>query len=96
LIGPILTTRHEILLSSRHDVTCSDPTIEDSLRKVDGRSYMLEVLDTAEEILRNQWIRDNECFLLIYSITSGEYDRIRRVKGLEYVTSTGDAGTQAY
>lgn len=60
---------------------------------------MLEVLDTAGEdceTLRDQWIRDNECFLLVCSIASGEYDRIRRVKGPEYVTSTGDAGAQAY
>jgi len=63
-----------------------DPTIEDSYRKqcaIDGESCMLEVLDTAgqEEFiaLREQWIRDGQGFLLVYSISSrGSFTRIKR------------------
>lgn len=72
-----------------------DPTIEDSYRKqvvIDEQSCMLEVLDTAgqEEFvaLRDQWIRDGEGFLLVYSINSRNsfsriekyYTQIQRVK----------------
>ena len=72
-----------------------DPTIEDSYRKqvqIDGQSCMLEVLDTAgqEEYvsLRDQWIRDGEGFVLVYSISSRAsfqrikkfYNQIQRVK----------------
>lgn len=44
---------------------------------------MLEILDTAGQeeytALRDQWIRDGEGFILVYSITSrNSYDRIRR------------------
>ena len=54
-----------------------DPTIEDSYRKqavVDGNTYLLEILDTAgqEEFtaLRDQWIRECEGFIIVYSINS--------------------------
>jgi len=61
-----------------------DPTIEDSYRKqviIDNHSCMLEILDTAgqEEFtaLRDQWIRDCEGFVIIYSITSrGSFDQV--------------------
>lgn len=44
---------------------------------------MLEILDTAGQeeytALRDQWIRDGEGFILVYSITSrNSYDRIRK------------------
>ena len=63
-----------------------DPTIEDSYRKqvvIDSQACMLEVLDTAGQeeytALRDQWIRDGEGFILVYSITSrNSYDRIRK------------------
>jgi GTPase KRas protein len=63
-----------------------DPTIEDSYRKqvvIDGQSCMLEVLDTAGQeeytALRDQWIRDGEGFVLVYSITSrSSFTRIQR------------------
>jgi GTPase KRas len=52
-----------------------DPTIEDSYRKqvvIDGVPCLLAILDTAgqEEFtaLRDQWIRDCEGFIIIYSI----------------------------
>ncbi|KAI8901284.1 protein c-ras sc1 [Globomyces pollinis-pini] len=54
-----------------------DPTIEDSYRKqiqVHGTTCILDILDTAgqEEFtsLRDQWIREGDAFLLLYSVTS--------------------------
>lgn len=82
-------------LCLNHFVETYDPTIEDSYRKqvvVDGQACMLEVLDTAGQeeytALRNQWIRDAEGFVIVYSIYSRSsfarcgrfYDQIRRVK----------------
>jgi GTPase KRas protein len=63
-----------------------DPTIEDSYRKqvvIDGQPCMLEVLDTAGQeeytALRDQWIRDGEGFVLVYSISSrSSFGRIKR------------------
>lgn len=63
-----------------------DPTIEDSYRKqvvIDQQSCMLEVLDTAGQeeytALRDQWIRDGEGFVLVYSITSrASFGRIQK------------------
>jgi GTPase SAR1 family protein len=83
-------------LSLNHFVETYDPTIEDSYRKqvvVDGQTCMLEVLDTAgqEEYtgLREQWIRDGDAFLLVYSVSSRPsftrvqrfHNQIIRVKG---------------
>jgi GTPase KRas protein len=50
---------------------------------IDGQSYMLEVLDTAGQeeytALRDQWIRDGEAFLLVYSVSSrSSFTRIYR------------------
>lgn len=69
-----------------HFVETYDPTIEDSYRKqvvIDSQSCMLEVLDTAgqEEYssLRDQWIRDGEGFVLVYSINSrASFSRIKK------------------
>ncbi|KAG1836497.1 small GTPase superfamily [Suillus subalutaceus] len=54
-----------------------DPTIEDSYRKqliVDNKRSCIEIIDTAgqEEYgnLRNQWVREGQGFILVYSITS--------------------------
>lgn len=59
---------------------------------LDGEPATLEVLDTAGQeeytALRDQWIREGECFLLVYSITSRSsfsrirsfYSQIQRVK----------------
>lgn len=78
-----------------HFVETYDPTIEDSYRKqvqIDNQSCMLEVLDTAGQeeytALRDQWIRDGEGFVLVYSISSRAsfqriqkfYSQIQRVK----------------
>lgn len=69
-----------------HFVETYDPTIEDSYRKqvvIDQQSCMLEVLDTAGQeeytALRDQWIRDGEGFVLVYSITSrASFSRIHK------------------
>ncbi|KAJ7202199.1 ras protein, partial [Mycena rebaudengoi] len=79
-----------------------DPTIEDAYRKqflVDNRMCFVEVIDTAGQwelaarsgyyaTLRDQWVREDQAFLLVYSITSrSTFDRlevfrqsVRRVK----------------
>ena len=73
-------------LCLNHFVETYDPTIEDSYRKqvqIDNQSCMLEVLDTAGQeeytALRDQWIRDGEGFILVYSISSrASFTRIQR------------------
>ncbi|CAJ0753981.1 21126_t:CDS:2 [Entrophospora sp. SA101] len=65
-----------------------DPTIEDSYRKqvvIDDQPCVLEVLDTAGQeeytALRDQWIRDGEGFLLVYSISSrSTFERVERFR----------------
>ncbi|RKP10690.1 small GTPase superfamily [Thamnocephalis sphaerospora] len=65
-----------------------DPTIEDSYRKqvvIDDQPCVLEVLDTAGQeeytALRDQWIRDGEGFLLVYSIASrSTFERVERFR----------------
>merc|ERR1719382_1264547 len=54
-----------------------DPTIEDSYRKqvmIDSKPALLDVLDTAgqEEYasLQDQWIREGDGYLIVYSITN--------------------------
>ncbi|KAL1928120.1 hypothetical protein VTP01DRAFT_3036 [Rhizomucor pusillus] len=65
-----------------------DPTIEDSYRKqvvIDDQPCVLEVLDTAGQeeytALRDQWIRDGEGFLIVYSISSrSTFERVERFR----------------
>lgn len=93
--GGVGKTALTIQLCLNHFVETYDPTIEDSYRKqvqIDGQSCMLEVLDTAGQedyvSLRDQWIRDGEGFVLVYSISSRAsfqqlksfHNQIRRVK----------------
>ncbi|KXL44783.1 hypothetical protein M433DRAFT_8895 [Acidomyces richmondensis BFW] len=93
--GGVGKTALTIQLCLNHFVETYDPTIEDSYRKqvqIDGQSCMLEVLDTAGQeeytALRDQWIRDGEGFVLVYSISSRSsfmriqkfYQQIQRVK----------------
>lgn len=54
-----------------------DPTIEDAYRKqmvVDNHMCFVEVIDTAGQeeyvALRDQWIREGQGFLLVYSVAS--------------------------
>ncbi|KAJ9077316.1 RAS2 protein [Entomophthora muscae] len=76
------------LLPSFIPIETYDPTIEDSYRKqvvIDDMACVLEVLDTAGQeeytALRDQWIRDGEGFLLVYSITSrSTFERVERYR----------------
>ena len=60
---------------------------------------MLEVLDTAGQeeytALRDQWIRDGEGFVLVYSITSRpSFDRIRKFHGqIQLVKESAGSGS---
>lgn len=93
--GGVGKTALTIQLCLNQFVETYDPTIEDSYRKrivLDGQPTTLEVLDTAGQeeytALRDQWIRDGEGFLLVYSITERNafsrikhyYNQILRVK----------------
>ncbi|KAK9766296.1 RAS2 protein [Basidiobolus ranarum] len=86
--GGVGKTALTIQLCLNHFVETYDPTIEDSYRKqavIDDHSCMLEVLDTAGQeeytALRDQWIRDGEGFLLVYSIASrSTFERIERFR----------------
>eukprot|EP00484_Ammonia_sp_Unknown_P024686 CAMPEP_0197031198 /NCGR_PEP_ID=MMETSP1384-20130603/10274_1 /TAXON_ID=29189 /ORGANISM="Ammonia sp." /LENGTH=864 /DNA_ID=CAMNT_0042460693 /DNA_START=14 /DNA_END=2608 /DNA_ORIENTATION=- len=77
-----------------------DPTIEDTYRKnvtVNDQSALLEILDTAGQkdfwSMQEQWIRDSQIFILVYSICSREgfkiVDQLRNtvfsVKGTDKV-----------
>lgn len=87
-------------LCLNHFVETYDPTIEDSYRKqihIDNTQCMLEVLDTAgqEEYtsLRDQWIRDGDGFLLVYSITSRTtFDRLWKI--VEQIARVKDIDVQ--
>ncbi|KAL5366394.1 ras family-domain-containing protein [Aspergillus floccosus] len=103
--GGVGKTALTIQLCLNHFVETYDPTIEDSYRKqvvIDQQSCMLEVLDTAGQeeytALRDQWIRDGEGFVLVYSITSRPsftriqkfYNQIKMVK--ESANSSSPSG----
>ncbi|KAK9366701.1 putative ras-like protein precursor [Lipomyces kononenkoae] len=75
--GGVGKTALTIQLCLNHFVETYDPTIEDSYRKqiiIDHQSCIIEILDTAGQeeynALRDQWIRDGEGFVFVYSITS--------------------------
>lgn len=82
-----------------HFVDEYDPTIEDSYRKqcvIDDETALLDVLDTAGQeeysAMREQYMRNGEGFILVYSITSRLsfeevstfYEQIRRVKDRDF------------
>jgi len=86
--GGVGKTALTIQLCLNHFVETYDPTIEDSYRKqvvIDDQTCVLEVLDTAGQeeytALRDQWIRDGEGFLLVYSIAArSTFERIKRFR----------------
>ena len=103
--SPAIVLRGPSQLCLNHFIETYDPTIEDSYRKqvsIDGQSCMLEVLDTAGQedytALRDQWVREGEGFVLVYSIASRSsfariqnfHQHIQRVKG-PATTSTASA-----
>lgn len=92
-------------LCLNHFVETYDPTIEDSYRKqvvIDQQSCMLEVLDTAGQeeytALRDQWIRDGEGFVLVYSISSrASFARIEKFHHqIQRVKESAGAGSPTY
>lgn len=101
--GGVGKTALTIQLCLNHFVETYDPTIEDSYRKqvvIDGFSCMLEVLDTAGQeeytALRDQWIRDGEGFVLVYSISSrSSFTRLPRFHNqiLRVKESAGASGS---
>ncbi|KAF2687744.1 ras-2 protein [Lentithecium fluviatile CBS 122367] len=103
--GGVGKTALTIQLCLNHFVETYDPTIEDSYRKqvqIDGQSCMLEVLDTAGQeeyiALRDQWIRDGEGFVLVYSISSrSSFARIQRFHNqIQRVKETSQSGSPTY
>lgn len=70
--------------------------------QIDGQSCMLEVLDTAGQeeytALRDQWIRDGEGFVLVYSISSrSSFARIQRFHHqIQRVKESAAAGSPTY
>lgn len=80
------TSNKLLQFSLHHFVETYDPTCEDSYRKrvtIDGQECMVEVLDTAGQeeytALRDQWIRDSEGCILVYSVSSrSSFSRIKR------------------
>ncbi|KAI9808549.1 MAG: Ras GTPase [Sarcosagium campestre] len=100
--GGVGKTALTIQLCLNHFVETYDPTIEDSYRKqvvIDHQSCMLEVLDTAGQeeytALRDQWIRDGEGFVLVYSITSrSSFARIKKFHHqIQRVKESSSAGS---
>lgn len=98
--GGVGKTSLTIQLCLDQFVETYDPTIEDSYRKqlvLDDEACVFEILDTAgqEEYtsLRDQWIRDGEGFVLVYSVTTRTTfecvktfrDQVIRVKDTEDV-----------
>ncbi|KAI7163959.1 hypothetical protein KC349_g1054 [Hortaea werneckii] len=103
--GGVGKTALTIQLCLNHFVETYDPTIEDSYRKqvqIDGQSCMLEVLDTAGQeeytALRDQWIRDGEGFVLVYSISSrSSFSRIQKFHHqIQRVKDSAAAGSPTY
>jgi GTPase KRas protein len=86
--GGVGKTSLAIQLCLNHFVETYDPSIEDSYRKqvvIDDQPCVIEILDTAGQeeytALRDQWIRDGEGFLLVYSITlRPTFERVARFK----------------
>ncbi|CAL5874852.1 uncharacterized protein PFLUO_LOCUS9154 [Penicillium psychrofluorescens] len=106
--GGVGKTALTIQLCLNHFVETYDPTIEDSYRKqvvIDQQSCMLEVLDTAGQeeytALRDQWIRDGEGFVLVYSITSrASFSRITKfynqIKMVKESAGSGSPNAPSY
>ncbi|KAL0484225.1 Ras-like protein [Acrasis kona] len=89
-----------IMFIQGHFMDYYDPTIEDSYRKqvtVDNEITILDIMDTAGQeeyaALRDDYMRNGEGFLLVYSITESKsfnelknfHEQILRVKNLEKV-----------
>ncbi|CAD6581445.1 MAG: Ras GTPase ras2 [Cyphobasidiales sp. Tagirdzhanova-0007] len=86
--GGVGKTALTIQLCLNHFIESYDPTIEDSYRKhavIDNEPCLIEILDTAGQeeytALRDQWIREGDGFLIVYSITSrATFDRVEKFR----------------
>lgn len=86
--GGVGKTALTIQLCLNHFIETYDPTIEDSYRKpavIDNLPCLLEILDTAGQeeytALRDQWIREGDGFMLVYSITArASFERIENFR----------------
>jgi len=86
--GGVGKTALTIQLCLNHFIESYDPTIEDSYRKhaiIDDEPCLIEILDTAGQeeytALRDQWIREGDGFLIVYSITQyNTFDRVEKFK----------------
>ncbi|KAK5168728.1 RAS2 protein [Saxophila tyrrhenica] len=103
--GGVGKTALTIQLCLNQFVETYDPTIEDSYRKqvqIDSQSCMLEVLDTAGQeeyiALRDQWIRDGEGFVLVYSISSrSSFTKLEKFhRQIQRVKESAAAGSPTY
>ncbi|XP_006460506.1 hypothetical protein AGABI2DRAFT_55947, partial [Agaricus bisporus var. bisporus H97] len=77
--GDVGKTAISVRVITLYFLSTYDPTVEDTYRRllqVDDRPCSVEVIDTAGqedyETLRNQWIREGDTFILVYSVTSRE------------------------
>jgi len=75
--GGVVKTALAVQFTLNYFVETYDPTIEDAYRKqllVDERMCFVEVIDTAGQeeyaTLRDQWVREGQGFILVYSIAS--------------------------
>ncbi|KZP01113.1 ras-domain-containing protein [Calocera viscosa TUFC12733] len=75
--GGVGKTALAVQFTQKQFIETYDPTIEDSYRKqvfVDGKMSFLEIIDTAGQedysTLREQWIREGQGFILVYSVTN--------------------------
>jgi len=86
--GGVGKTALTIQLCLNHFIENYDPTIEDSYRKhavIDDEPCLIEILDTAGQeeytALRDQWIREGDGFLIVYSITQrATFERVEKFK----------------
>jgi len=98
--GGVGKTALAVQFALKHYPESHDPTIEDVYRTqlvVDHRLCFIEVIDTAGveeyQAFRDQWIRECQGFILVYSITSRYsfeylediYQSMRRVKRGELI-----------
>ncbi|KAF8213439.1 ras protein [Mycena galopus ATCC 62051] len=82
--GGVGKTALAVQVSTARPLHTYDPTIEDAYRKqfvVDSRMCFVEVIDTAGQeeyaTLRDQWVREGQGFILVYSIASrSTFDRL--------------------
>ncbi|EJU00723.1 ras-domain-containing protein [Dacryopinax primogenitus] len=75
--GGVGKTALAVQFTQKQFIETYDPTIEDSYRKqvlADGKMSFLEIIDTAGQedysTLREQWIREGQGFILVYSVTN--------------------------